>query len=64
MDQTRKISGWAAILFAPSLIGSIYGMNFRFMPELNQPWGYPFALGLMGASSLVLFIVFKKRGWL
>jgi magnesium transporter len=63
-DQTRKISGWAAILFAPSLIGSIYGMNFKFMPELAQPWGYPFALGLMGASSLVLFIVFKKRGWL
>jgi magnesium transporter len=63
-EQTRKISGWAAILFAPSLIGSIYGMNFKFMPELQQPWGYPFALGLMGASSLVLFIVFKKRGWL
>jgi magnesium transporter len=63
-DQTRKISGWAAILFAPSLIGSIYGMNFKFMPELDQPWGYPFALGLMAASSLVLFIVFKKRGWL
>jgi magnesium transporter len=63
-DQTRKISGWAAILFAPSLIGSIYGMNFKFMPELNQPWGYPFALGLMAASSAVLFIVFKRRGWL
>jgi len=63
-EQTRKISGWAAILFAPSLIGSIYGMNFTFMPELHQPWGYPFALGLMAASSLVLFIVFKKRGWL
>ncbi|MGN6502985.1 MAG: magnesium and cobalt transport protein CorA [Pseudolysinimonas sp.] len=63
-DQTRKISGWAAILFAPSLIGSIYGMNFRFMPELDQPWGYPFALGLMAASSLALFVVFKKRGWL
>jgi magnesium transporter len=63
-DQTRKISGWAAILFAPSLIGSIYGMNFRFMPELQWAWGYPFALGLMAASSLVLFIVFKKRGWL
>jgi len=63
-DQTKKISGWAAILFAPSLIGSIYGMNFTFMPELDQPWGYPAALGLMAASSIVLFIVFKKRGWL
>lgn len=63
-DQTRKISGWAAILFAPSLIGSIYGMNFTFMPELSQPWGYPFALGLMVASSLGLFVLFKRRGWL
>jgi magnesium transporter len=63
-EQTRKISGWAAILFAPSLIGSIYGMNFTFMPELAQPWGYPAALGLMGASSLGLYVLFKRRGWL
>ena len=63
-DQTRRISGWAAILFAPSLIGSIYGMNFDFMPELHQTWGYPAALGAMAASSLVLYIVFKRRGWL
>jgi magnesium transporter len=63
-EQTRRISGWAAILFAPSLIGSIYGMNFDFMPELHQPWGYPAALGAMAASSVILYIVFKKRGWL
>jgi magnesium transporter len=63
-DQTRRISGWAAILFAPSLIGSIYGMNFDFMPELHQTWGYPAALAAMGASSLILYIVFKRRGWL
>lgn len=63
-DQTRKISGWAAILFAPTLIGAIYGMNFKFMPELDLPWGYPAALGLMVASSLGLYIVFKKRGWM
>lgn len=63
-DQTRRISGWAAILFAPSLIGSIYGMNFDFMPELHQTWGYPAALGAMLASSLVLYIVFKRKGWL
>ena len=63
-DQTKKISGWAAILFAPSLIGSIYGMNFDFMWELKQPWGYPAALVAMLASSLILFVVFKRRGWL
>ena len=63
-EQTRRISGWAAILFAPSLIGSIYGMNFDFMPELHHAWGYPAALGAMLASSVVLYVVFKKRGWL
>lgn len=63
-DQTRRISGWAAILFAPSLIGSIYGMNFDYMPELHQTWGYPAALGAMAASSVILYIVFKRRGWL
>ena len=62
--QTRKISGWAAILFAPTLIGSIYGMNFVVMPELNWVFGYPFALALMAASSIVLYVVFKKKGWL
>jgi magnesium transporter len=63
-DQTRRISGWAAILFAPSLIGSIYGMNFDFMPELHQWWGYPAALAAMLASSGALYVVFKRRGWL
>jgi magnesium transporter len=63
-DQVKKISGWAAILFAPTLIGAIYGMNFRFMPELDWPLGYPFALGLMALSGVVLYAVFKRRGWL
>jgi magnesium transporter len=63
-EQTRRISGWAAILFAPSLIGSIYGMNFDVMPELHQWWGYPAALLAMLGSSVVLYVVFKRRGWL
>ena len=63
-DQVKKISGWAAILFAPTLIAAIYGMNFRFMPELDWPLGYPFALGLMAVSAIVLYVVFKKRDWL
>jgi magnesium transporter len=62
--ETRKISGWAAILFTPTLIAGIYGMNFKFMPELLWAWGYPFAIGLMIVSSLVLYIIFKRRGWL
>ncbi|MBX3098956.1 MAG: magnesium/cobalt transporter CorA [Salinibacterium sp.] len=63
-DQVKKISGWAAILFAPTLIAAIYGMNFRFMPELSWTFGYPFAIGLMLISAIVLYIVFKRRDWL
>jgi magnesium transporter len=63
-DQVKKISGWAAILFAPTLIGAIYGMNFRYMPELDWPWGYPLALGLMLVSGVTLYFVFKRRDWL
>lgn len=63
-DQMKKISSWAAILFAPSLIGSIYGMNFTHMPELHFVWGYPAALGLMAALSVGLFVIFKKNNWL
>ncbi|MFX7824752.1 CorA family divalent cation transporter, partial [Acinetobacter baumannii] len=49
-EQVKKISGWAAILFGPSLIGAIYGMNFKYMPELNWTFGYPMALVLMAAT--------------
>jgi len=63
-DQVKKISSWAAILFAPALIGTIYGMNFRYMPELDSPLGYPLALAAMVVSASVLFVVFKKRDWL
>jgi magnesium transporter len=63
-DQVKKVSGWAAILFAPTLVGAIYGMNFKIMPELYWPLGYPMALGLMLASSVTLYAVFKRKGWL
>lgn len=63
-EQSKKISGWAAILFAPTLIASIYGMNFRHMPELFWSWGYPAAVGLMLALSLTLWVIFKRREWL
>ncbi|MDH6181612.1 magnesium transporter [Microbacteriaceae bacterium SG_E_30_P1] len=63
-EQVKKISSWAAILFVPGLVGSIYGMNFRFMPELDWPFGYPLALTVMAASGVALYVVFKKRGWL
>ncbi|WP_198680465.1 magnesium and cobalt transport protein CorA [Lentzea terrae] len=63
-EQIKRISSWAAILFAPTLIGTIYGMNFRHMPELNWMWGYPFALLLMALVCTGLYFVFRRRGWL
>jgi magnesium transporter len=63
-DQVKKISAWAAILFAPTLVGTVYGMNFDHMPELHWALGYPFALALMVLVSLSLYAVFKARGWL
>jgi magnesium transporter len=63
-EEVKKISAWAAILFAPTLIGTVYGMNFRYMPELHWFFGYPFALVLMVLTSLTLYLVFKRRGWL
>jgi magnesium transporter len=63
-EQVKKISGWAAILFAPTLIGTVYGMNFDHMPELHWTLGYPFALTLMVLTSFILYFAFKRRGWL
>jgi magnesium transporter len=62
-DQVKKISAWAAILFAPTLIGTVYGMNFDKMPELRWMFGYPFAMVLMLMVSVTLYLVFKRRGW-
>jgi magnesium transporter len=63
-EEVKKISAWAAILFAPTLVGTIYGMNFDHMPELHWQLGYPFAVALMLMVSLTLYLVFKRRGWI
>ena len=63
-EQVKKISSWAAILFAPTLVGGIYGMNFDAMPELRWRYGYPFALLLMVLVAVTLYALFKRRGWL
>ena len=63
-EEVKKISSWAAILFAPTLVGTIYGMNFDHMPELHWLLGYPFALLLMAVVCATLYVVFKRRGWL
>ena len=63
-EQVKRISSWAAILFAPTLIASVYGMNFASMPELVWPLGYPMAIGLMVLMGCALYLIFKRRGWL
>ncbi|MGW4704307.1 magnesium and cobalt transport protein CorA [Streptomyces sp. NPDC004285] len=63
-EEIKKISAWAAILFAPTLVGTIYGMNFEQMPELSWGLGYPFAIGLMGVVCVSLYAIFKRRDWL
>lgn len=63
-EEVKKISSWAAILFAPTLVGTIYGMNFKYMPELAWPLGYPLAVLAMAVGGFVLYRVFKARNWL
>ena len=60
-----KIFSVAAVVFLPpTLVASIYGMNFKFMPELDWQLGYPFALVLMVLSAILPFLYFKRKGWL
>jgi len=54
----------AVVLMPPTVIASIYGMNFHFMPELSWPWGYPLSLLLMVLAGISPYIFFKKKGWL
>jgi magnesium transporter len=63
-EQMKRVSSWAAIAFAPSLVAGIYGMNFTHMPELDWPLGYPMAVGLMVLAALLLYVLFKRRNWL
>jgi magnesium transporter len=63
-EEVKKISAWAAILFAPTVVGTIYGMNFEHMPELKWQLGYPLALALMLAVSVSLYLLFKRRRWI
>ena len=54
----------AVMMMPPTLVASVYGMNFHFMPELDKPWGYPLALVAMVVSAVVPYLYFRRRGWL
>lgn len=63
-EVIRVLTIAATFFFPPTLVGTIYGMNFTFMPELDTVFGYPLALGLMVISAVVPYVYFKRRGWL
>jgi magnesium transporter len=54
----------AVVLMPPTVIASIFGMNFHFMPELSWPWGYPLSLLLMILAGISPYVYFKRKGWL
>ena len=60
-----KLFSWVALVFLPpTLIAGVFGMNFKYMPELESPHGYPFAIALMTASAILPLWYFKRRGWI
>ena len=63
-DIIKVFSVVAFVFLPPTLIASIYGMNFDYMPELGQPWGYPMALGAMVVSAVVPWAIFRWKKWL
>jgi magnesium transporter len=63
-DDMRRISAWVAIWAVPTLLAGIYGMNFKHLPELNWPLGYPLVLIVMVVICLGLYRAFRRNGWL
>lgn len=63
-ESVQKLAGWGALLALPTVIFSLYGMNFEFMPELQWPWAYPALLLATGAAVIVLYRRLKRRGWI
>ncbi len=63
-EVVQRLAGWGAILAIPTVIFSLYGMNFKDMPELNDTWGYPVTLGITIVGCVALYVKLKKSGWL
>ncbi len=63
-DVIKIFSVMAVIFLPPTLIASIYGMNFQYMPELNWTFGYPMSILMMFIAGLLPYLYFKRRGWL
>jgi len=63
-EITRQLAAWAAILAVPTAIAGIYGMNFKYMPELEMHYGYPIVVGVIVVLCTALFLQFKRVRWL
>lgn len=63
-ESVQKLAGWGALLALPTVVFSLYGMNFEFMPELKWPWAYPALLVVTGVAVVVLHRRLKRRGWI
>jgi magnesium transporter len=63
-EVTKRLAAWAALIAVPTMIAGIYGMNFRFMPELDWQFGYPAVIGLIAAIDAYLVYRFRKAKWL
>lgn len=62
-EVVKQLAGWGAILAVPTVVFSLYGMNFQHMPELSARWGYPATLALTLTGCLLLFRKLKRAGW-
>lgn len=63
-EVTKRLAAWAGIFAVATFFVGVWGMNFEHMPELKWPWGYPAALGLIGATCTTMWWRFRKAGWL
>jgi len=63
-EVTKRLAAWGALIAVPTFIASLYGMNFKHMPELDWELGYPVAVGAMALINILLFRRFRKAGWL
>jgi magnesium transporter len=63
-EVSKRFAGWAAIIGIPTMVAGVYGMNFKYMPELDWPFGYPVIMILTLGTCIALYIRFKRSGWL
>ncbi|MFE5404796.1 magnesium and cobalt transport protein CorA [Streptomyces sp. NPDC056580] len=63
-EDMRKITAWAAVVAVPTMVCGVYGMNFKYMPELHWRLGYPLVMGMTAMACLALYRGFRRNGWL